>query len=188
MASTSNPEQRQAHFELGVALTLLNWPALTLAVQNNWTSSDKPTAVRDWFAGQIVTLFEDTDLEMIEVETRLLNVMEDEFEVIVDDGSAYEVAEQVCRIFRETKNDRFLEVEIMRERWQRDGEKKVKMVDRGEVDADTDGDSDDDFSEESEDEDGDVEMGDAPLKALKEKVVPEIDEDGFTKVAGKKKR
>lgn len=181
---TFSPEKCQDHFELGVALSLIFWPALTLAVQNNW--SDGPsTAIRDWLGGEIVSLFEnDPETEMIDVETRLLNVMEDEFQVIVDDESAFEVAEQIMRLRRDCGKGRFAEVEAMRERWERQGGKdiRVQVVEGGEQ-GDTDGSSSD---EDSEDDDGDVEMGEAPVP--KEKVAPEIDEDGFTKVIGKKKR
>ncbi|KAL8688147.1 MAG: hypothetical protein Q9218_005869, partial [Villophora microphyllina] len=47
-------------------------------------------------------------------------------------------------------------------------------------------------SEDEEDDDGDVEMEmeEAPqlVKVAKEKVVPRVDEEGFTEVVGKKRR
>ena len=87
-------ETIQNKFDVSIALILSLWPALTLAVTNNWggpSSSDK----RDWFAGAISDLFISnpaTDLE--DVETVLLQIMLDEFEVNVDDESAFEVAER----------------------------------------------------------------------------------------------
>ncbi|KAJ4293751.1 rRNA accumulation- protein [Collariella sp. IMI 366227] len=101
MASTSAPSPAtcQTNFEQSVAITLHLWPALTLAVQNNWggpDSSDK----RDWFAGAIVDLFPDEDVEAV-----LLQVMLDEFEVNVDDDSAFEVAEQVVRLRGEGREE-----------------------------------------------------------------------------------
>jgi pre-rRNA-processing protein TSR2 len=160
------------------------WPALSLAVQNHWGGADSSDK-RDWFAGQIVELFEtrpDTDLE--DVETVLLQVMLDEFEVNVDDESGFEVAEEVMRLRKDCGRGKFTEVAEMKERWQRKGGKGevgFQRVERTEEDEETDWDS-----EEDEDEDGDVEMGDAVQP--KEKVIPEVDEDGFTKVVGKKKR
>lgn len=155
-------------------------------MQNNWggpSSSDK----RDWFAGAIVELFEsrpDTDLE--DVETVLLQVMLDEFEVNVDDDSGFDVAEQIMRIRKDCERGNFTEVGELRERWSRKGGKAVKFekVERGEEDEETDWDSDD--LEETEDEEGDVEMDDAPPP--KDKPAPEVDDDGFTKVVNKKKR
>jgi len=185
-------ETCQAQFELGVALSLSLWPALTLAVQNQWggpSSSDK----RDWFGGAIVDLFLsrlDTDIE--DVETMLLQVMLDEFEVNVDDESGFEVAEQIMRLRRDCGKGDFTKVSQLKERWEKKekGGKQVefKRVERGEEEDDTDWDSDDLEETDEEYEDEDVEMGDAPPTREKEKPVPEIDEDGFIKVTGKKKR
>lgn len=183
-------ETCQAQFELGVALSLSLWPALTLAVQNQWggpSSSDK----RDWFAGAIVDLFSsrpDTDLE--DVETVLLQVMLDEFEVNVDDGSGFEVAEQIMRLRRDCDRGSFTEVAELKARWERKGkgDKQVEFrrVERGDEDDDTDWDSDD-LEETDENEDEDVEMGEAPPIREKENQALEIDEDGFTKVTRRKR-
>jgi len=175
-----------------VALSLSLWPALTLAVQNQWggpSSSDK----RDWFGGAIVDLFAtrpDTDIE--DVETMLLQVMLDEFEVNVDDESGFEVAEQIMRLRKDCSKGDFTEVAQLKDQWEKKGKggKQVefKRVERGEEEDDTDWDSDDLEETDEEYEDGDVEMGEAPSILEKEKPVPEVDEDGFTKVTGKKKR
>ena len=81
----------------------------------------------------------------------------------------------------------FAEVEILYDRWARTGKgtivRGLQKVEVGDDDQDTDGDSVDD---EDDDEEEDAEMAEAP--PLREKVLPEIDEDGFTKVVGKKKR
>lgn len=185
--SSNALEVAQSHFELGIALLLHGWPALTLAVQNSWggpDSSDK----RDWFGGEIVNLFHtrpDTDLE--DVESVLLQVMQDEFDVVVDDESAFEVAEGVMRIRTHCGRGDFTEVLKMREKWQAKGGGDVtsnfQKIDRNEEDDETDGSEFEGFS------DDDVEMGDASVQAApKEKNEPEVDEDGFTKVVGKKKR
>lgn len=132
----------------------------------------------------------DTDIE--DVETMLLQVMLDEFEVNVDDESGFEVAEQIIRLWRNCGKGDFTEVSHLKERWEKKGKgrKQVefKRVERGEEEDDTDWDSDDLEETDEEYEDGDVEMGDAPPIREKEKLAPEIDKDGFTKVTGKKKR
>jgi pre-rRNA-processing protein TSR2 len=136
-------------------------------------------------AGAIVDLWTDRpDTDIEDVETVLLQVMLDEFEVNVDDESGFEVAEQIMRIRKDCLRGNYKEVQEMKQNWEKKGGKNVvfKKVERGEDDDDTDWDSDD----LEEDEEGDVEMGDAPPP--KEKVALEIDEDGFTKVIGKKKR
>jgi pre-rRNA-processing protein TSR2 len=130
----------------------------------------------------------DADLEW--VEGFLLQVMLDEFEVNVDDGSGYDVAEQIMRLRRDCGRGNFVEVQSMKAKWDATGGKEVvagqfKEEERNEEDDETDASLDED-----EDEDEDVEMADdvAPqLVRVKEKVVPEVDEDGFTKVTKKKR-
>jgi pre-rRNA-processing protein TSR2 len=174
-------------------MSLSLWPALTLAVQNSWggpDSSDK----RDWFAGAISELFvsrPDTDIQ--DVEEMLLQVMNDEFEVNVDDGSAEEVAARIVGLRKLTLQGDFVEVDRMYEQWverQKKGGSDVKFqkVERREEDDDTDWDSDD--MEDDDDEAEDVDMDEAPAlaKAPREKGEPQVDEDGFTTVVAKKKR
>lgn len=123
----------------------------------------------------------------------LLQVMNDEFEVNVDDGSAEEVAARIVGLRKLTLRGDFAEADRMYEKWverQKKGGSAVKFqrVERGEDDDDTDWDSDD--AEGDEDEGDDVDMDEAPklVKAPREKVEPQIDEDGFTTVVAKKKR
>ena len=116
--------------------------------------------------------------------------MLDEFEVNVDDESGFEVAEQIMRLRKDCARGVFEEVRSLKERWDRRGgsgegvEGLFRGVERGEEEDETDG----SVSESGdEDEDRDVEMDEAPqLVKVKEKVEPEVDDEGFTKV--KKKR
>lgn len=187
--TTPPSEKCQAQFDLSIALSLAFWPALSLAVTNNWggaSSSEK----RDWFAGAISDLFiNDPATDIVDVETVLLQVMLDEFEVNVDDESAYDVADNIMRFRKQCEEGKFQEVEELRARWlereKKGGDRGVeatgfRRVERGEEEDETDWDS------ESEEED--EEMGDAPPPKPKEKVEPEVDEDGFTTVVSKKKR
>lgn len=127
----------------------------------------------------------DADTEWI--ETFLLQVMLDEFEVNVDDDSGFEVAEQIVRMRRDCGRGEFGEVQELKARWDATGGKGVaegqfRGVERREEDDETD-------ASEDEDEDGmDVEMDEAPqLVRVKEKVKPEVDEEGFTTVTKKKR-
>lgn len=90
-------------WELGVAYLLHSWPALTLAVTSNWggaNSSEK----RDWLCGAIADMFPPLDQSTTsstggdngepddyDVEETLAQVMQDEFEVRVEDGSIVHV-------------------------------------------------------------------------------------------------
>ena len=95
---TNNPTP----WELGVAYILNSWPALTLAVSSQWggpNSSEK----RDWLCGAIADMFPPLDQTLInsvnptgedngepddyDVEETLAQVMQDEFEVSVEDDS-----------------------------------------------------------------------------------------------------
>ncbi|UPK90736.1 hypothetical protein LCI18_001671 [Fusarium solani-melongenae] len=196
--------ERQSEFEQAVAYALHLWPALTLSVQNGWGGPDSADK-RDWFAGAVVDLFpeftdappaqndknakvpEEPDLE--DVETVLLQVMVDEFEVNVDDDSGTEVATNIIRARTGCAVGKFDDVQALRTRWLNlKGTKVDQMFKKAEdADQDTDWESDDD---EEDDEGGaDVEMDEAPalVSAPKEKPQPQVDEDGFTMVTKKKR-
>jgi pre-rRNA-processing protein TSR2 len=182
-------EKCEAQFELGVTLSLFFWPSLSLAVVNNWGGPDSKDK-REWFAQTTIDLLEETpDADGEWIETFLLQVMLDEFEVNVDDESGYEVAEQILRLRRDCNKGDFREVESMKERWDRKGGKSedvgklFEKRERNEDEDETDGSEDDSDDEE----DQDVDMDEAPpLVKVKEPMVPEVD-DGFTKVTKKKR-
>lgn len=178
---------------------------MTLAVQNGWGGADSVDK-RDWFAGATVDLFpafidaaqgrqtstaEEPDVEY--VETFLLQVMIDEFDVNTDDDSGLEVAGNIVRARAQCAVGQFDEVRKLAERFQNlKGNNVGAMFRQAEdVDQDTDWESDDHDEDHGEDCDEhseggiDVGMSDAP--ARKEKPAPEVDEDGFTKVTNKRR-
>lgn len=175
-----------SYLDLGITLALNNWPALSLAVSSNWggpTSADK----RAWLCGAISEMLNDrpeTDAE--DLEDVLIQVMNDEFDVVVDDESAGNVAVEIMELKDQTVKGDFATIQQMWGHWQQKSAQKsasasmFKQVEANDEDQETD---------ESDDENGDVEMGDAPalVRAPREKVEPEIDDDGFTKVVGKKR-
>ena len=133
--------------------------------------------------------------------------MNDEFEVNVEDGSGEEVAQRILGLRGECLQGWFGGVERVFAEWEeREGRRKVRGGvegfvrgedgdGEGEGDEDEDGEGSEEDSEDGDEEEdvemGDVEMGDAPPlenKKGKEKLVPEIDEEGFTKVVGRRKR
>ncbi|KAK4174591.1 putative pre-rRNA-processing protein TSR2 [Triangularia setosa] len=193
-------------FERGISLALHLWPALTLAVQNNWGGPDS-TDKRDWFAGAVsselfpdVSSFtpaqlsshisspnnaEEPDAEY--VEEFLLNVMLDEFEVNVDDDSGYEVAESIIKIRKECLRGKFDEVEALAKRYSDKKGSKVVFAKGKDQEEEEEWDTDDG---EDDGEAGDEDMEDAPelvAAPKKEKPEPEIDEDGFQTVTRKKR-
>ena len=123
------------------------------------------------------------------MEEFILQIMNDEFDVNLQDGSAEEIAAKIVGLRKLTLRGDFGMVDEMYSRWverQKRGGDAVRFqhVERGEDDDDTDWDSDD-----LEDGEEDEKMEEAPplVKVRKAKVRPEVDEDGFTKVIGKKK-
>ncbi|KAE9380602.1 hypothetical protein N431DRAFT_449362 [Stipitochalara longipes BDJ] len=188
--SAPSQEKCKAQFELGITLSLFFWPSLSLAVVNNWGGPDSKDK-REWFAQTTIDLLnENPDADLEWIETFLLQVMLDEFEVNVDDESGFEVAEQILRLKKDCSKGDFREVLAMKEKWDRKGGEDIGKLfekkERNEEDDETDG-SDEDIDED-EDENEDVDMDEAPpLVRVKEPVVPEVDEDGFTKVTKKKR-
>ena len=172
-------------------MSLSTWPALTLAVQNLWGGPDS-SEKRDWFAGAISDLLEDTpDADVGYLEEFMLQVMIDEFDVNVDDDSAEEVAANILELRQMTRRGDFKAVDEMEAHWKEKQMKggdqvRMKLVEGGPEGDETDWDSDDSH----EDTNGDVEMDDAPdmVYVEKPKPPPQVDEEGFTKVVGRRKR
>lgn len=182
-------EQHQDKFDLGIWHALFNWNNLTVAVQNQWggpDSSDK----RDWLAGQISELFAAEPLtDQEDVEVVLLQVLEDEFGVRVEDETEVAVAREIVAIRKEIGEGNTTMVDALQKKWE---ERKGKEIATGSVNVkETNQDFEGDSVDEETDEDEDVDMDDAPALVPakpKSKPEPEIDEDGFTTVVGKKKR
>ncbi|KAL8824687.1 MAG: hypothetical protein Q9191_004886 [Dirinaria sp. TL-2023a] len=186
-------EKTAAKFDLSIALTLSTWSALTLAVQNSWGGPDSAEK-RDWFAGVISDLFQNTpDADVDYLEEFLLQVMNDEFEINVDDDSGAEIAAKIVGLRKMTLEGDFRLVDAMYSQWverQKKGGDKVKMqhIISNDEDYDTEWDSGDGESEDGEEEDVDMDEAPTLVKAPREKIRPKVDDEGFTEVIGKKRR
>ncbi|BDD62912.1 hypothetical protein MPDQ_007892 [Monascus purpureus] len=182
-------EEKQKHLDLGIIMALHTWPALSLAVSSNWggpASSDK----RDWLCGAISDMLQDrpeTDAE--DLEDVLIQVMSDEFDVVIDDESAAGVAMMIMRMREQVKRGEFGEINEMWVDWETKRKNKGKD-DTAAMFKKVEGNDADQETSDEEDNEDDVEMGEAPelVAAPRERVEPEIDEDGFTKVVGRRKR
>ncbi|KAF9888198.1 hypothetical protein FE257_009193 [Aspergillus nanangensis] len=189
MAQQEHPNTEASYLDLGITLSINSWPAMNLAVQSNWggpSSADK----RDWLCGAISDMLNErpeTDAE--DLEDVLIQVMNDEFDVVVEDESAVPVAAQIMDIKALTERGEFGPIQEMWELWQKKSQSKAANAAAGfkEVEAK---DEDQETDEDDDDDEDDVDMGEAPalVRAPKEKVEPEVDDDGFTKVVGKKRR
>lgn len=101
--TSSNPTP----WELGVAYILHSWPALTLAVSSQWGGPNSEEK-RDWLCGAIADMFPSLDETLtnqpdptgedngepddFDVEETLAQVMQDEFEVTIEDDSVVPVS------------------------------------------------------------------------------------------------
>jgi hypothetical protein len=86
-------DEAQAKFTHATALIVHLWSALDIAVQNEWAGPESSN-IRDWLGGVIVDMFSfpaQKKVDVDDVEEVLLQVMEDEFELRLEDDSAYQV-------------------------------------------------------------------------------------------------
>lgn len=169
---------------------IFSWPALSLAVQNQWGGPDSE-GKREWLAGVISDMFTERPSTVAEdIEDTLAQVMDEEFEVVVDDGSIEETAEKIMRLHEATARGDFDVVDTLHAAWlEKKGSLAVKVQKGGNA---SDEEEDEDEEDEGDDDDDDVEMQDSPTAATapqpKQKQEPEVDAEGFTKVVTKKKR
>jgi len=87
-------EEAKAKFTHATALIIHSWTALDIAVQNEWAGPESSN-IRDWLGGVIVDLFSfptgKRTVEEEDIEEILSQVIEDEFELRLEDDSAYQV-------------------------------------------------------------------------------------------------
>ena len=193
MASSPTPVASHAlvSFARGTIATLALWTVLRLAVEEGWGGPESPQK-RTWLASAIVDAFEEasnknaTVPDAIYVEEMLLQVLSDEFDVVLEDGTAQPVAARIVQLWQEImhegKTDGVVRLEAMVE------QSKGKKLIVDEKDA-----SDEECQWEDQDENGDSESEHEEAPRLlerprdKAREEPEVDEDGFMMVKGRGK-
>ncbi|KDR82329.1 hypothetical protein GALMADRAFT_133971 [Galerina marginata CBS 339.88] len=172
---TTAPPATSVLFARGVIARLATWEILRIAIQENWGGSSG-TSKRTWLAGVIVDSFEEQiptpDDQYI--EELLLQVMADEFDAVLEDGSAEGVAQDIVRLWEVTrlsKQDLVLKFE------ERADKVKGKKLD-AKVADDTEEWEDDEDGEDDEEEEEVPQLLEHPRASNPRE--PEIDEDGFT--------
>jgi len=185
-----------ALFARGIVARLALWPALRLAVDEQWGGPESAQK-RTWLASVLVDAFEEhasqpqqyPKPDVYYVEETLLQAMEDEFDVVLEDGSAEAVAKDVVRMWEEVG------VEGGSDGIVRGFEEQAAKVKGKKVQAQRSGDSgdeedwSDDGEEGSEEESMDTDPVPTlvPVESAPKKPEPEVDEDGFTTVKAKGK-
>lgn len=188
------PAQIAAKIDLLISVTLHNWPNLTIAIQHDPDSASAKDK-RDFLAGAISDLLSTNQVsEAEDLEDVLVQFLYDEFEITIDDKdySPWEASLRIITGREKILQGDFSQVDRWYEEWvekQRTGSGRIAVQRMDDDEAqETDWDEEDG---ESEDERKDVEMDEAPQlveKPKREKLEPEVDEDGFTKVVGRRKK
>ncbi|KAL2103443.1 hypothetical protein ACEWY4_000311 [Coilia grayii] len=97
-------------FTEGVRAVLETWPVLQIAVDNGFGGVYSQQKA-DWMVDAVQQYFHDnSDLQQYEVEDFLSELMNNEFDTMVDDGSLPEVALQVCQMFKQCQQGKVEEV------------------------------------------------------------------------------
>ena len=188
------PAQIAAKIDLLISVTLHNWPNLTIAIQHDPDSASAKDK-RDFLTGAISDLLSTNQVsEAEDLEDVLVQFLYDEFEITVDDKdySPWEASLRIMTGREKILQGDFSQVDRWYEEWvekQRTGSGRIAVQRMDDDEAqETDWDEEDG---EDEDERKDVEMDEAPQlveKPKREKLEPEVDEDGFTKVVGRRKK
>ncbi|WVQ93729.1 hypothetical protein IAU59_000806 [Kwoniella sp. CBS 9459] len=190
------------------ALALLDlWPALTIAVAEQWGGPDS-AAKKTWLASTIIDEFEsratylpsadeaaapvvdpatatDPPLDQDDLGDLLHQIMSDEFDANIEDGSIDSIAADIVRLWRDVLGpEATLLVSNL--------EGKANEIRRTGIKASAAPDQEELSGEESEG-DEDEEMDEAPQlvqsdKPQREREEPVVDDDGFTLVQKTKRR
>lgn len=160
--------KQQAKFELGVSCAIFLWKDLETCVDQNWGGPDSAEK-REWMVGTIIDLFESQEVSIEEIEYRLLGIMEDEFEVNLETGTAYEVARQVMGVYQACKDEDYGPVDELYKEY--DNWERMHIATRVQVQDDLP--SAEEESELDESEDAMEVDGEATQQG------PIIDDDGF---------
>ncbi|KAF8486514.1 Pre-rRNA-processing protein TSR2-domain-containing protein [Gautieria morchelliformis] len=167
-------------FARGTVATLSLWPALRLAVEGSWGGPESPQK-RTWLASAIVDAFEESSSnndpvpDAIYIEEMLLQVLTDEFDVVLEDGTAQPVAAGIVKLWQEIMHEGKTDGVARLEACLEQSRGKKLIVD--EKDA-----SDEECQWEDEDEESDSEEAPQLSDRARDSEVPQVDEDGFTVV------
>ncbi|KAF8893268.1 Pre-rRNA-processing protein TSR2-domain-containing protein [Mucidula mucida] len=187
MSAPTRPPPSSVLFARGVIARLKTWHTLSLAIQESWGGPGGPEK-RTWLASVIVDAFEEQSLTPDDqyVEEILLQVMSDEFDTEVEDGSAEPVAIDIVKMWEDSR----MGVDKLVLRFEETADKlkgeKMEVSVAEEEWEDTEGDDSEIGDEEEANESGDR----VPqlIDSSSGKNGPVIDEDGFTLVKGKGRR
>ncbi|XP_069040439.1 pre-rRNA-processing protein TSR2 homolog isoform X2 [Lepisosteus oculatus] len=181
-------------FAEGVRAVLETWPVLQIAVDNGFGGAHSRQKA-DWMVDAVQQYFHDnTDLEQDEVEDFLAELMNNEFDTVVEDGSLPQVALELRELFGKCQQGQLAEVrDRIAQLAQRRAPVKVTAVPAHSPDEEGGqerGSSEDEEEEERETEAMECEeaAGGVPTPPrAQDSLSPPDAEDGWTVVRRKKK-
>ena len=190
--TTRHPPASLVLFARGVIACLKTWPVLWVAVQESW-GGPKSADKRTWLASEIVDAFEQQEPPPDDqyVEELVLQVMADEFDCVVEDGSGEVISRDIMLLWQESqagKQDTILKFKEMAAKME--GKRVDAHIMSNENGVEDDGD-DDEWEDESRHDDEHMvvdSQDDVPqLIDHQGNQEPDIDKDGFTLVKKKGK-
>ncbi|NXA14996.1 TSR2 protein, partial [Sapayoa aenigma] len=99
--------EARALFAEGVAAVLGGWAALQLAVDQGFGGPQGPEKAA-WLSSALLDFFtQNADLEQEEVEEFLAEVMDNEFDTVVEDGSLQQVSQELLTLFSRVQRGDF---------------------------------------------------------------------------------
>ncbi|RSH94867.1 hypothetical protein EHS25_004673 [Saitozyma podzolica] len=206
MADAAAPSPLILLFARGVLSLLDLWPALTIAVAEEWggpESAEKKT----WVASTIIDEFEtraklpadpsaslppnvnDSQLDHDDLADMLNQMMSDEFEANIEDGSIDLVVGDILRLWRDvlTPPEGSTAEIVIAALETKAGEVRktgIKATKGAEVEVD----SDEESGSGSDEEENGMDVDEAPQLVPRERQEPVVDDDGFTLVQKGSKR
>ncbi|XP_066470264.1 pre-rRNA-processing protein TSR2 homolog [Tiliqua scincoides] len=92
-------QEARGLFQKGVEAVLGSWPVLQIAVENGFGGTYSQEKA-EWMVGAVEQYFQsNANLEQEEVEDFLAELMNNEFDTIIEDGSLVQVSQQLCLFF-----------------------------------------------------------------------------------------
>ncbi|KAG0230708.1 hypothetical protein BGW41_002426 [Actinomortierella wolfii] len=188
----AQPHKNQAAFREGVEYLFHSWTALKLAVDGEWGGHES-AAKRDWFIDTIVDYFGENgkNIDTYDLEDILLQIMNDEFSIMLEDQSEQHIAKILEQLYRDCIHGKYDLVETLKQDSQKGSGAYHSSRAKGRDDEDDDDDDSSDDGEGEEEEEGgsmDVDESESSRPARREKTPPQIDEDGFEMVTKSRRR
>ncbi|XP_056131483.1 pre-rRNA-processing protein TSR2 homolog [Lampris incognitus] len=160
-------------FRDAVRAALDTWPVLQIAVDNGFGGVYSQQKA-DWMVDVVQQYFhENVNLQQYEVEDFIADLMDQEFNTVVDDGSLPQVCERLCQLHTQCQQGALEQVKQTVTKLTQNKSERAKVTA-----APTPADEEEESEEETEME--------CEAAASRPPLPPSVDEDGWTVVRKKK--